>query len=188
MQSYLGFALILLFACIVAGRSLVLKSRGIDSVEFGGKDKKDFLLLPFALFYFYLIAAHTFGWPTVPGEELFRNKLIAWLGVLSCVAAAVFFIWTMVSFKESFRVGLSENTEQGLITNGAFALSRNPIYVSFALMLIGEFLIFGSWIMLVYIVLGFTAFHRQVLKEEVFLREQYGEDFENYCRKVRRYL
>ena len=94
----------------------------------------------------------------------------------------------MISFKKSFRVGLVENTEQGLITNEAFAISRNPIYVSFALMLIGQFLIFSSWIFLIYIILGIVTFHKQVLKEEEFLKIQYGKEFSTYCKKTRRYL
>ncbi|MDR0305399.1 MAG: hypothetical protein LBI42_01030 [Chitinispirillales bacterium] len=33
-----------------------------------------------------------------------------------------------------------------------------------------------------------TVIHRQVLREEKFLRKHYGEEYENYCRRVRRYL
>ena len=32
------------------------------------------------------------------------------------------------------------------------------------------------------------AVHRQILREEIFLRAHYGAEHKAYCRKVRRYL
>jgi len=188
MQAYFGIIAITLLIGLVFIRTRNLKKQGIEAVEFGKKDKKDFFILPFALFYFYLILAHAFNLPTIKGQELFRSEMLSWVGVLICLIAIVFFLWSMISFRKSFRVGLVNNTAQGLITTGAFAVSRNPIYVSFAMMLIGQFLIYPVWILLLYIFIGVSAFHRQVLKEERFLTEQYGEEFKAYCKKVRRYL
>jgi len=188
MQAYIGVITIVLFIILVLYRVNSLKKQGIEAMEFGKKDKKDFLIPPFALFYFYLITANAFHLPTIPGQELFHRKAISWIGVLTCLLALLLFVWTLISFRKSFRVGLVENTAQGLITTGAFAISRNPIYVSFAIMLIGQFLIYPSWILLIYIFAGMLTFHRQVLKEEKFLKGQYGDEFASYCRKVRRYL
>lgn len=188
MQAYFGITTIALFIVLVLLRTHSLKKQGIEAMEFGRKDKKDFFILPFAFLYFYLLIAHAFHLPTIKGQELFQSQLVSWVGVLACLIAVVFFLWSLISFKKSFRVGLVENTAQGLITTGAFAISRNPIYVSFALMLIGQFLIYPSWILLIYILIGISTFHRQVLKEEKFLTEQYGEEFNAYCKKVRRYF
>jgi len=188
MQAYFGFTTIFLFVGLVFFRVIILKSQGIEAVEFGAKDKKDFKILPFAFFYFYLIIAHTFGFPTIKKQELFQLQSLSWIGVFFSSAAVAFFIWAMISFSKSFRVGLLENTGQGLITTGAFAVSRNPIYVAFAMMLVGQFLIFPSWIFLLYIFAGIFTFHRQVLKEEKFLIKQYGEEFKKYCKRTRRYF
>lgn len=188
MQAYFGIITIALFIALVLIRARTLKKQGIEAVEFGRKDKKDLLLLPFALFYFYLVTANAFHLPTIKGQELFQPKGLSWIGVLTCLIALLFFLWTMISFSKSFRVGLVDNTEQGLITTGAFAISRNPIYVSFAIMLIGQFLIYPSWILLIYIVVATLRFHKQILKEEKFLTEQYGEEFSAYCKKVGRYF
>ncbi|MGN6647750.1 MAG: methyltransferase family protein [Cytophaga sp.] len=187
-QAYIGTSILALFISVVLIRSLSLKKMGIQAVEFGKKDKKDLIIPPFALFYFYLILAHTFNWPTIPAQLLFYSELLAWTGVVLCLSGLLFFIWTMISFKKSFRVGLVENTAQGLITSGAFAISRNPIYVSFAVLLIGQFCIYPSWIFLIYLAAGIATFHRQVIREEAFLKQQYGSDFQAYCEKVRRYI
>jgi len=71
---------------------------------------------------------------------------------------------------------------------GIFAFSRNPIYVAFAFILIGQFLIFSNWILLVYAGAAVGLFHRQVLREEEFLKRHYGREYLEYCHKVKRYF
>ena len=90
--------------------------------------------------------------------------------------------------RNSFRVGIDNDKPDELVTTGVFAFSRNPIYVGFASVLVGQFLIFPNWILLVYLVLAFWLFHRQVLREESFLKAHYGQEFTDYCQRVRRYL
>jgi protein-S-isoprenylcysteine O-methyltransferase Ste14 len=56
------------------------------------------------------------------------------------------------------------------------------------LILIGEFLAFPNWIPLAYLVGGLALFHRQVLREEGFMRDHYGQEYLQYCQRVRRYV
>lgn len=188
IQNYLAASFIVLFIILVIVRTLMLKNQGIKAIEFGQRDRKDFLIIPFALFYFYLILANAFDLPTISGQELFHNEIVSWSGVAVCSIGFLFFVWALVSFKKSFRVGLEENTSQGLIATGAFSITRNPIYVAFAIMLIGQFLIFSSWIFLIYILGGIWLVHRQILREEAFLTKLYGDEYTEYCKRVRRWL
>jgi protein-S-isoprenylcysteine O-methyltransferase Ste14 len=48
--------------------------------------------------------------------------------------------------------------------------------------------VFPNWIPLAYLVAGVLLFHRQVLREEEFMREQYGQEYVEYCARVRRYV
>jgi len=95
---------------------------------------------------------------------------------------------SLVSFGRSFRVGIDVDQPDKLVTTGIFAVSRNPIYVGFALVLVGQFLVFPNWVPLVYLAAGFLLFHRQVLREESFMRQHYSDEYAEYCRRVRRYL
>src|SRR5581483_9592596 len=97
-------------------------------------------------------------------------------------------VLSLVSFGRSFRVGIDVEAPDKLVTTGIFAISRNPIYVGFALVLVGQFLAFPNWIPLAYLVAGVLLFHRQVLREESFMRQHYGQDYAQYCRRVRRYV
>jgi len=58
----------------VVTRILLLKKQGIAAMKFGDTDKTDFLIPPFALFYFYLVFAATFGLPAVSTKGLFHSE------------------------------------------------------------------------------------------------------------------
>lgn len=157
-------------------------------MKFGEIDKKDYLIPPFALFYFYIVFAAAFNLPTVSRQQFFQRGIVSWLGVVLCLTGVVLFFLTLVSFGKSFRVGIDTNHPDKLVTTGVFGLSRNPIYVAFGLVLLGEFLLFSNWILLVYMVAAIWLFHRQVLREEGYLKAHYGQQYSEYCHRVRRYL
>jgi protein-S-isoprenylcysteine O-methyltransferase Ste14 len=188
MPRYLGALTIVLLLGMVLIRVFLLKRRGISAMKFGNIDKTDFLIIPFAFFYFYVVFAAAFGWPSVDTQELFRSDAVSWFGVLFCLVGLTVIVWSLISFQDSFRVGIDTDHPDRLIMDGVFAFSRNPIYVAFAIILIGEFLIFSNLITLIYIAAATWLFHRQVLREEKYLRRHHGEAYAEYCNRVRRYL
>lgn len=188
MPKDLGALAIVLMISTVLVRSAVMRRQGVGAMKFGTTHRSDFLIAPFALFYLYTIVAHAFAWPLVSRHVLFRSMTIAWLGALLCVLGLGLFVWSLVSFGRSFRVGIDADDPDRLVTDGIFAHSRNPIYVAFGIVLVGQFLIFPNWILLAYIAAGMWLFNRQVLREEAFLVKHYGDQYLAYCRRVRRYV
>ena len=188
MPGYFAVLTLVLMLGMVLTRALMLKRKGIQALNFGKIDKTDFLIPPFALFYFYLIVASAFNLPSPTTQVFFHSGLAAWFGVIFCLAGLLLLLWSLVSFGRSFRVGIDMEHPDKLITTGVFAFSRNPIYVAFGLILIGQFLIFPNWILLVYVAAGVWLFHRQVLREEEYLKKHYGKDYLDYCSQVRRYI
>jgi protein-S-isoprenylcysteine O-methyltransferase Ste14 len=188
MQGYLAALTIVLLVGMVLIRVFLLRRKGTRAVHFGGIDKKDFLIPPFALFYFYIVFAAAFNLPTVSTQRFFHSEVISWMGVSFCIAGLIFLLLSLVSFGKSFRVGIDIERPDRLVTTGVFAFSRNPIYVAFVLVLLGEFLVFPNWILLAYAVAGIWLIHRQILREEEFLRKRYGQEYAQYCNRVRRYL
>jgi protein-S-isoprenylcysteine O-methyltransferase Ste14 len=184
---FAALTLILLFGMVLT-RVFLLRRKGTEAFHFGKIDKTDFLIPPFAIFYFYLIFAAAFNFPTVSAQQFFNSEIVAWIGVVLCLAGLLLLLWSLVSFGQSFRVGIDIDHPDKLITTGVFAHSRNPIYVAFVLVLLGQFLIFSNWILLGYLVAAVWIIHRQVLREEDYLRGHYGQEYLAYCDQVKRYL
>jgi len=186
--NYLGVLAIVLMLGMVLRRILWLKRQGIEAMHFGKIDKSDFLIPPFAIFYFYTVFAAAFGLPAASAQRFFHSQAAAWIGVLLCLTGLSLLWWSLVSFGKSLRVGIDTDHPDQLITTGIFAYSRNPIYVAFAVILLGQFLITPNWVLLVYLGAAVWLFHRQVLREEAYLVQHYGEAYRVYCRRVRRYF
>lgn len=188
MPGYLGALSIALLLAMALTRVFLLNRQGIKAMKFGAIDKTDFLIPPVALFYFYVVFAAAFGWPSVSTQRFFHSQAAAWAGVFLCAAGLLLLLWSLLSFRQSFRIGIDQDHPGALITSGAFGFSRNPIYVAFAVVLIGQFLIFPNWILLAAIVAAVALFHRQVLREEDHLKRHHGQYYLEYCNRVRRYL
>jgi|Tabmets5t2r1_1033131.scaffolds.fasta_scaffold26110_2 protein-S-isoprenylcysteine O-methyltransferase Ste14 len=188
MQGYLAALTIVLLVGMVLTRVILMRRTGTRAVHFGRIDKTDFLIPPFALFYFYTVFAAAFNLPIVSTQRFFHSEVISWVGVSLGFVGLTLFLLSLVSFGRSFRVGIDIDHPDKLVTTGVFAFSRNPMYVAVGFVLLGQFLVFPNWIVLVYLAAGIWLVHRQVLREEAFLREQYGQEYAEYCHRVRRYL
>jgi len=188
MPHYFAALTVIVLIGMVVTRVLLMIRQGIKAMKFGNIDKKDFLIPPFALFYFYIIFAKAFPLPAVSHQEFFESYFSQWIGVAFCTVGLGLLFWSLISFGQSFRVGIDTDRPDRLVTSGIFAVSRNPIYIAFASVLLGQFLIFPNWILLIYMGAATWLFHRQVLREEKYLKRHYGEEYANYSRRVPRYL
>lgn len=76
-----------------------------------------------------------------------------------------------------------------LLKNGLFQYSRNPIYVGFILILIGLNILLGSVTpFLIVLVFIFVTNHWYIPFEEENMQEQFGQEYTNYKKKVRRWI
>ena len=76
-----------------------------------------------------------------------------------------------------------------LVTDGPNALTRNPMYVGMAGVLTAHAALRGGWLTFLPIA-GFVAVidRVQVLPEEQALRELFGDEYADYCRRVPRWV
>ena len=76
-----------------------------------------------------------------------------------------------------------------LVTDGLYRFSRNPMYIGLALMLTGWMIWLGqpvNLLLLAVFIWFVTEF--QIKPEEAVLREKFGEAYEAYCARVRRWV
>jgi len=76
-----------------------------------------------------------------------------------------------------------------LVVSGLYNYVRNPMYVGVFLVIIGHFLWFGFWNLLIYAVFVFMAFHSFVtLYEEPNLKQRFGVAYQEYLQRVPRWI
>ena len=76
-----------------------------------------------------------------------------------------------------------------LVTEGVFALSRNPMYTGFILALAGTAIILNGWVAWI-VLLPFIAIIRGyfIKNEERLMTETFGDAYLAYCARVRRWV
>jgi protein-S-isoprenylcysteine O-methyltransferase Ste14 len=77
---------------------------------------------------------------------------------------------------------------EGLVTSGIYAHTRNPIYLAFALIVVGVALLSRTWLAWPWVALCFFVFWLVAVREETDLLRAYGADYERYRRSVPRFL
>ncbi len=80
-------------------------------------------------------------------------------------------------------------TTTGLVTSGVYRFSRNPIYLSFVLL--GLAIAFGlnnAWILLMLTPFIWVINRFVIAKEEKYLENKFGDEYEQYKKKVRRWI
>ncbi len=126
--------------------------------------------------------------PTALETPLFVNPASQGIGVVVILIGISFFGLALLSFKSSWRVGIDTKAPGKLITTGIFAISRNPIFLSMDLYFLGTFLIRSNLFFLLAFVCLSAGMHLQILNEETFLVDQYGDAYRRYMAKVKRYI
>ncbi len=119
-----------------------------------------------------------------PQQLLASAIWVIGLGLPLLIAGFVLSFWATVAVSD---INVEKPTQ--IISTGPYSISRNPMYVAWAFIYLGiSFWTNNLWdIIFVPLLLIFTHFY-DVLKEERYLRKQFGEEFEKYSRHVRRYF
>ncbi|MEL6673910.1 MAG: isoprenylcysteine carboxylmethyltransferase family protein [Bacteroidota bacterium] len=113
-----------------------------------------------------------------------------YLGTIVFLIGLVIMLWCIMSFATKGRGTLSPaDPTQKLVISGLYHFSRNPMYVGVILILIGEAMFIQSvdlWVYVGCVAVGFHLF--VVYVEEPRLRKDFGEEYELYTQKVRRWV
>ena len=120
--------------------------------------------------------------------SFFSSGIRTFGAVLACFGV-LFFVAAVLTMRDSWRAGVSENEETELVTFGIYRISRNPAFLGFDLLHIGIFLMFANGILFFVSFFTVLMFHLQITKvEEKFLTAVFGDVYVNYCGSVNRYF
>ncbi|MDN6860269.1 isoprenylcysteine carboxylmethyltransferase family protein [Pseudomonas sp. CAN2814] len=119
-----------------------------------------------------------------PGNRLWLALLVVLAGVAVCLAGVASFRRARTTVNP-----LKPESASSLVVAGIYRHTRNPMYLGFAIILLGWCVFLGSALA----VIGVAAFvlyigRFQIRPEERALRELFGAEFEAFCGRVRRWV
>ncbi len=126
----------------------------------------------------------------LPGGQ-FEFAIRLPMAILFAVAGIVLVVFSMLAFRRASTTVDPFHPEEAsqLVVDGFFGYSRNPMYVSLALVLISWAIWLGSVYNVAVLVLFVTYItFFQIKPEEEAMRSLFGETYEHYCSRVRRWI
>lgn len=196
---YLQIASVALFLLIIVMKTTFLRMRrNLNPIVIGGGKRGLLLIVEIAAFAALLLwmievvlyavhsSFHVFPWPF--DVVVIDSYVLKVVGAILIVVGLIVFILAYLSFGDSWRVGFDVKTPGALVTKGVFSVTRNPIYLSLDLWFIGIFLINGTRSFLILACLALIVQHWQILQEEAFLTNLYGQSYRDYCGRTGRYF
>lgn len=165
---------ILLLMCIQMIMMSVVKEGGKRAVDTSWYTKKD---KAFANWTFILQGAMILLGVFLPFKI---GTLWFIVGLVIFILGVLMMIWSFMSYGKT---PLNET-----VTGGIYKISRNPMYVSFTLGVIGATVATASLWLLILLILFIVATHGVILGEERYCTETYGEPYLKYKNATPRYL
>ena len=110
------------------------------------------------------------------------------VGISSLIISLLWILLAQYHMGLAWRVGIDHGTQTGLVENGVFGRSRNPIFLGVVVGLIGLFFVLPNALTLLTAVTLMITVQIQVLLEETYLLEKHGATYRDYCSRVPRWL
>lgn len=196
---YFQMTVLVLFLLVFVGRTLYMRlrqgikvfalgvgksgwRRALELSFFGG------LVLWMGAVLVYALDQEARFLPAFLNAKLIDSMSLGVVGAVLTVLGFALFVWSLISFGNSWRIGIDKKALGDLVTTGAFAFSRNPIFLFIDLYFVGTFLINGTLVFLIFAVLVIVGLHYQIVQEERFLAQAFGKPYKDYCARTGRYL
>ena len=141
-----------------------------------------YVLLAGALMWF--IARSSFALRIdVPWEQY-----VAAIVAVAAIAIDVMAIWHFRQSKTTINP-LNPTKSSALVTHGIYRYTRNPMYVGMLLLLVAWALLLESVTSLLVVpAFVFTLTMMQIRPEEAAMRSLFPGEYDDYCRRVRRWI
>ncbi len=116
--------------------------------------------------------------------------VLSWLAIPLWLLGSLIVLWCFWDFTFKGRgTPLPTDAPKALVVTGPYRYVRNPIYVGAGYIFLGHFLWFGYWALLTYTALALVGAHLfVVLYEEPTLKRRFGTSYEEYLKRVPRWI
>lgn len=142
-----------------------------------------------SLIYLFIIIRLIISKPLLFGEaDLSGLPLIKILGYILIAKGFILGVLALNAMRNSWRVGIRYDQKTDLVKKGIYRFSRNPYFLAYDILFSGYLLIFPSPVLLILLVSFALVMHFMILEEENYLTSVHGKDYEEYRKKVNRYI
>ena len=119
-----------------------------------------------------------------------ETGVFAYLALPLWLIGGMILLWSFWNFLNEGRgTPAPIDPPKELVAAGFYRYVRNPMYMGILAMIIGYFLWFKYWNLLIYAVVVFIAFNTFVMYyEEPTLKRKFGVAYEEYCKRVPRWI
>jgi len=122
------------------------------------------------------VRADTPLWPVAPA--------IGWLLAGLVVAGFLFMWWARIHLGQLWSSSVTRKQHHRVVDTGPYAIVRHPIYTGLLLAIIATLLLRGTLVTLTGSALIALGIYIKARVEEEFLRQQLGEPYDAYARRV----
>jgi protein-S-isoprenylcysteine O-methyltransferase Ste14 len=150
------------------------------------EDSAKVRILPPIVLASTLAAGLGIGW-FAPAPILDRGAAII-LGALAMTCSVALVLSALFELRRAGTAFDVRKSSTALVTTGAYAVSRNPTYLSMVMLFVGvAFLANSWWTLLLAAPLGSALCRLAILPEEAYLAAKFGKTYEDYRARVRRW-
>ncbi len=151
------------------------------------KDHADVKIHPPVLTVIHIAIAYIAKW-TIPISFVVSN-ILRNVGFSLVVIGFLLGLGAFLEFRKARTTILPHGSVSSIVTSGVYRFTRNPIYLGFALMLIGFPLNSGTYWGLILAPVFIVTFNSLVIeREEAYLERKFGDVYTSYKSRVRRWL
>lgn len=174
-----------LFLAILFGGGALLRRRNIDMDGEPPIDRRIFYTSKYAILGLWgAMVAQSWG---LNLSLVQAPGWLRWVSLLLWVGGFGLLFTGRLGLADSFRIG-SPRESTRLKVDGLFQFSRNPMYLGVYATILAGILYTLNPVVLLASVFVVAVHHRIIVAEEQHLRKAFGEEYADYCRRVRRYL
>jgi protein-S-isoprenylcysteine O-methyltransferase Ste14 len=109
-------------------------------------------------------------------------------GAILMLGGIAFLAIAQLHLGASWRIGIEEGARPGLVTDGLYRYSRNPIYLGLLTMVAGYAALLPTVLSIILLLCTYVGMRAQIAGEEAYLVATYGQAFRNYARGVGRLI
>ena len=175
----------ILFLIILFGGGELFRRKKIDM---GGEppiDKTLFYVGKYSIPFLWCVMVLTSWGIILPFIK--TPGLVKWISLFLWVSGFLLLFAGRLELGNSFRIG-SPRESTSLKTDGLYTFSRNPMYVGVYATILASVLYTMNPVFLFLGIAVIKIHHKIVVAEEWHLLKEFGEEYKNYCSRVRRYL